>query len=187
VPVSLVSSEPVINVQETVVENPDPFAGVIGVTPPPVPKPTSTEEVVAPEVPDAAASENGRVSYADAAVSEIDITKIIPNPYQPRKVFKPEALQELSDYIKEHGVIQPLVVTKTANGYEIVVGERRFRANFLFVEYISFYLTLSSLSHNVRRREITRHIDNSATDIAVKKAQILCSFHRTKSPTKMGL
>lgn len=131
VPVSLVSSEPVINVQETVVENPDPFAGVIGVTPPPVPKPTSTEEVVAPEMPDAAVPENGRVSYADAAVSEIDITKIIPNPYQPRKVFKPEALQELSDSIKEHGVIQPLVVTKTANGYEIVVGERRFRASIM--------------------------------------------------------
>lgn len=73
-------------------------------------------------------AESDRVSYADAQIQEIDLTKVAPNPYQPRKVFEPAALQELADSIKEHGVIQPLVVTETPLGYELVVGERRFRA-----------------------------------------------------------
>jgi ParB family chromosome partitioning protein len=71
------------------------------------------------------------VSYADAQIQEIELAKVVPNPYQPRKQFKPEALQELADSIKEHGVIQPLVVTETPTGYELVVGERRFRASQL--------------------------------------------------------
>jgi ParB family transcriptional regulator, chromosome partitioning protein len=72
-----------------------------------------------------------KVSYADAQIQEIDVSLISPNPFQPRKVFQVEALRELADSIKEHGVIQPLVVTKTDNGYELVVGERRFRASQL--------------------------------------------------------
>jgi ParB family transcriptional regulator, chromosome partitioning protein len=72
-----------------------------------------------------------RVSYADAQIQEIEVSKISPNPFQPRKVFAPLALKELADSIKEHGVIQPLVVTRTPVGYEIVVGERRFRASQL--------------------------------------------------------
>jgi ParB family chromosome partitioning protein len=69
-----------------------------------------------------------KVSYADAKIQEIDVAKISPNPFQPRKVFEQAALRELADSIKEHGVIQPLVVTQTPVGYELVVGERRFRA-----------------------------------------------------------
>ncbi len=72
-----------------------------------------------------------KVSYADSSIQELEISQIVANPYQPRTQFKPEALQELADSIKEHGVIQPLVVTKTPTGYEIVVGERRFRASQL--------------------------------------------------------
>jgi ParB family transcriptional regulator, chromosome partitioning protein len=79
----------------------------------------------------AAAPSSDRVSYADAQIQEIDVTQIVPNPYQPRKTFDQVALQELADSIKEHGVIQPLVVTKTPTGYELVVGERRFRASQL--------------------------------------------------------
>ena len=51
-----------------------------------------------------------------------------PNPYQPRKVFNDEALKELAESIKEHGVIQPIIVKKSIKGYEIVAGERRVRA-----------------------------------------------------------
>lgn len=78
-----------------------------------------------------ASSDSDRVSYVDAQIQEIDLAKVVPNPYQPRKVFEPEALQELADSIREHGVIQPLVVTETPTGYELVVGERRFRASQL--------------------------------------------------------
>ncbi|MDE2312198.1 MAG: ParB/RepB/Spo0J family partition protein [Patescibacteria group bacterium] len=68
------------------------------------------------------------LSYRDAKIEEIEVALIAPNPFQPRKTFEPQALKELADSIKEHGVIQPLVVTKTPIGYELVVGERRFRA-----------------------------------------------------------
>lgn len=71
------------------------------------------------------------MSYVGSEISEIELTKIVPNPYQPRKVFNQAALQELADSIKEHGVIQPLVVTMTPVGYELVVGERRYRASQL--------------------------------------------------------
>lgn len=77
------------------------------------------------------ADDTEKVSYVDSTIQELEIAKIIANPYQPRTQFKPEALQELSDSIREHGVIQPVVVTETANGYELVVGERRFRASQL--------------------------------------------------------
>lgn len=80
--------------------------------------------VVATPMP--AASEP--LSYRDAKIEEIEVALIAPNPFQPRKTFEPQALKELADSIKEHGVIQPLVVTKTPIGYELVVGERRFRA-----------------------------------------------------------
>ncbi|MCQ6265060.1 ParB/RepB/Spo0J family partition protein [Fictibacillus sp. WQ 8-8] len=62
------------------------------------------------------------------AVTEINVKELRPNPYQPRKVFSESAIAELSDSIKEHGVLQPIIARKSIKGYEIVVGERRFRA-----------------------------------------------------------
>lgn len=61
-------------------------------------------------------------------VQDISLNQIRPNPYQPRKYFSNEAIQELTDSIKEHGILQPIIVRKSIKGYEIVVGERRFRA-----------------------------------------------------------
>lgn len=66
------------------------------------------------------------------SVDELNINDITPNPNQPRKHFDQEALQELADSIKVHGVIQPLVVNKLKNGkYMIIAGERRWRASKL--------------------------------------------------------
>jgi ParB family chromosome partitioning protein len=62
-------------------------------------------------------------------VVEIPLTDIRSNPYQPRKEFDEEALKELADSIKEHGIIQPIIVKKSIKGYEIVAGERRTRAS----------------------------------------------------------
>ena len=59
---------------------------------------------------------------------EIKIRDIHPNQYQPRRDFDLDKLQELADSIKEHGVIQPIVVTPFNKGYQIVAGERRWRA-----------------------------------------------------------
>lgn len=64
-------------------------------------------------------------------VYELPLEELRPNPYQPRKVFDEEALQELVSSIKEHGVFQPIIVKKSIKGYEIVAGERRYRASKL--------------------------------------------------------
>src|SRR6185312_295490 len=62
------------------------------------------------------------------AIEQIHVKSIKENPYQPRKKFDEIAIQELSDSIKEHGILQPIILRKTGTTYEIVVGERRFRA-----------------------------------------------------------
>lgn len=64
----------------------------------------------------------------EETVQEISIKELRPNPYQPRKFFQPEAIEELKQSIEQHGILQPLIVRKSIKGYEIVVGERRFRA-----------------------------------------------------------
>ena len=61
-------------------------------------------------------------------IREIKLDEIRSNPYQPRKVFDDESLQELASSIKEHGVVQPVIVKKSIKGYELVAGERRTRA-----------------------------------------------------------
>ncbi|MGA9288563.1 MAG: ParB/RepB/Spo0J family partition protein [Anaerobacillus sp.] len=65
----------------------------------------------------------------DELVKEIPINELRPNPYQPRKTFSAEAIEELSESIKTFGVLQPLIVRQSIKGYEIVVGERRYRAS----------------------------------------------------------
>jgi ParB family transcriptional regulator, chromosome partitioning protein len=62
------------------------------------------------------------------AVSEVAVTAIRPNPYQPRRDFEPQALEELAASIRVHGLLQPLVVTPEDGGYLLVAGERRWRA-----------------------------------------------------------
>lgn len=64
-------------------------------------------------------------------VQEIHVEDIIPNRFQPRLTFDEEALQELADSIKVHGVIQPLVLRQIGNKYEIIAGERRYKASCL--------------------------------------------------------
>jgi len=65
--------------------------------------------------------ETGRVVFLPAR-------SIRPNPAQPRKIFKPEALDELADSIRRHGILQPLSVRRSGNVYELIAGERRLRA-----------------------------------------------------------
>ena len=62
-------------------------------------------------------------------VVDLPLSELRPNPYQPRKIFDDDALNELASSIKEHGVFQPIIVKKTVKGYDIVAGERRFRAS----------------------------------------------------------
>ncbi len=64
-------------------------------------------------------------------IMEINIDELRSNPYQPRKTFDEESLNELASSIKEHGVFQPIIAKKSIKGYEIVAGERRVKASKL--------------------------------------------------------
>lgn len=64
----------------------------------------------------------------EANIQEIPVKECRPNPYQPRKTFHADAIEELKESILQHGIIQPLIVRESIKGYEIVVGERRLRA-----------------------------------------------------------
>ncbi|WP_100405875.1 ParB/RepB/Spo0J family partition protein [Bacillus solitudinis] len=61
-------------------------------------------------------------------VEEIAVSQLRPNPYQPRKSFSDDAIQELAVSIEQYGILQPIIARKSIKGFEIVVGERRFRA-----------------------------------------------------------
>ncbi|MDO4481582.1 MAG: ParB/RepB/Spo0J family partition protein [Bacillota bacterium] len=86
----------------------------------------NTQDIIENQLlnPDANSENEDRIIY-------IDINKITPNRKQPRKAFDEESLKELSDSIKIHGVIQPIIVKSISNGYEIIAGERRWRASRL--------------------------------------------------------
>ena len=64
-------------------------------------------------------------------IKEVPLDELRSNPYQPRKYFDEEALKELSESIKEHGVFQPIIIKKSIKGYEIIAGERRVKASRL--------------------------------------------------------
>lgn len=71
-----------------------------------------------------------QLSTSDSdAISSIDLRDLRPNPYQPRRIFNEEKLEELAESIRVHGIIQPLIVRRSAvKGFDIVAGERRYRA-----------------------------------------------------------
>ncbi|MDX5474129.1 MAG: ParB/RepB/Spo0J family partition protein [Bacillaceae bacterium] len=64
----------------------------------------------------------------EETVQEVSVKEVRPNPYQPRKTFDKDAIEELKVSIEEHGILQPIIVRKSIKGFEIVAGERRFRA-----------------------------------------------------------
>src|SRR5574340_1178652 len=68
---------------------------------------------------------------AQEQITYLDINNLQPNPLQPRGAITPESLVDLVDSIREHGILEPLVVAKTPAGYQIIAGERRWRASKL--------------------------------------------------------
>lgn len=61
-------------------------------------------------------------------LTEVEVSRIVPNPHQPRKEFNGDKLTELAESIKNHGIIQPLVVSRSGGGFELIAGERRLQA-----------------------------------------------------------
>ncbi len=67
-------------------------------------------------------------AHATQGLAEIPISQIQPNPYQPRKTFNEASIEELARSVRQHGIVQPLVVTRAGDKYKLIAGERRFRA-----------------------------------------------------------
>ncbi|VBB07492.1 parb/sulfiredoxin [Lucifera butyrica] len=96
-------------------------------------------------------------------VTEILVETISPNQYQPRRVFDPEKLDELMNSIRQYGVLQPVVVRKTLEGFELVAGERRLRASIkaglkkipaVIREYTDSEMTEIALIENLQRQDL---------------------------------
>ena len=95
---------------------------------------------------------------------EIILSDIHPNPYQPRQVFDETKLQELANSIQEHGVFTPILVRKSVSGYQIIAGERRFRASKLakiekipaiVLEFDDTQMMEISLIENIQREDLS--------------------------------
>lgn len=124
-------------------------------------------------------------SKDDQSVSQLRVLKLADiqaDPAQPRKHFDAAALEELAASIKRHGVLQPIVVTQTGNGYEIVAGERRFRASKLvgndtipaLVRSVEGQHRLElALIENLQRRDL------NALETAVAYAKLRDQFNLT--------
>lgn len=88
------------------------------------------EELFSTEVLDFDTFESNIMENATTnEIQDIPVNEIRPNPYQPRKSFNEEALRELSESIKNHGVFQPIIVKRGIRGYDLIAGERRLRAS----------------------------------------------------------
>ncbi len=112
-------------------------------------------------------------------VKELDITTIRPNPYQPRKTFDEESLQELAASIAEHGVFQPIIVREsTVGGYELIAGERRLRAckiadkrtiPAIIVAIDDSQMMEISLLENIQREDLSAIEEAEAYDQLIKR------------------
>lgn len=100
---------------------------------------------------------------APVSPEEIDISSITVNPHQPRSDFQEESLNALMESIKEYGVIQPIIVRKTVRGYELIAGERRYRASkkaglkkipAVVREYDDAQMTEVALIENIQRENL---------------------------------
>ncbi len=122
---------------------------------------------------------------------EIAVGDIVPNPLQPRKTFDADKLRELAESIKEHGIIQPLVVRKNGQKYELVAGERRWRAaqtiNLKTVpaivrEYDNAKMAEIALVENIQRHDLNP-IEEAE---GIKRLMSEFGFNQEQAAKKIG-
>jgi ParB family chromosome partitioning protein len=131
-------------------------------------------------------------SGTSRATHAIEIAKITPNPYQPRQTFDKDALQELSESIKAHGLIQPILVASKDGGdsYIIIAGERRFRAtkmlgektiNAVTIEYDVKKLFELAIIENIQREEL------NPIELASSYQQLIDEYQLTQEELSIRL
>lgn len=123
------------------------------------------EELFSSEVLDFDTFESNIMETAEENdIKEIPVSEIRPNPYQPRKTFNEEALNELAESIKNYGVFQPIIVKKSLRGYDLIAGERRLRASkiagltkipAIVKEFTDDEMREISLLENIQRENLT--------------------------------
>jgi len=124
-------------------------------------------------------------------IQQINLSEIRSNPYQPRKTFNQEALQELAESIKAYGVFQPIIVKKSIKGYDLVAGERRVKASRLagletipaiVKDFSDEMMREIALLENLQRENLT------AIELAWAYKGIIDSLHITQEElaTKIG-
>lgn len=123
------------------------------------------EELFSSEVLDFDTFESNIMETAEENdIREIPVSEIRPNPYQPRKTFNEEALNELAESIKNYGVFQPIIVKKGLRGYDLIAGERRLRASkiagltkipAIVKEFTDDEMREISLLENIQRENLT--------------------------------
>lgn len=133
---------------------------------------------------DALISTDAVKTGGSSSISEIPISQIKANPNQPRREFDPEALQELSDSIKEIGIIQPITLRKMDDGtYQIIAGERRFRASQLAgLTTVPAYIRTAD-DENVMEMALIENIqreDLNAMEIALAYQHLLEEYDLTQ-------
>lgn len=123
------------------------------------------EELFSSEVLDFDTFESNIMETAEESdIKEIPVSEVRPNPYQPRKTFNEEALNDLALSIKNYGVFQPIIVKKGLRGYDLIAGERRLRASkiaglstipAIVKEFTDDEMREISLLENIQRENLT--------------------------------
>jgi len=117
-------------------------------------------------------------------IADISIKEIEPNPYQPRKTFNDESLQELADSIKEDGFIQPIVVVENdTDGYVLIAGERRLRASKLAKQKSIRAIILDTDEYNMRKFALIENIQReelNAIELANAYSELLSHVNITQ-------
>lgn len=127
-------------------------------------------------------SELDEVDVTNELVKELPLDELRPNPYQPRKTFDEEALNELADSIRNSGVFQPIIVRESSiKGYEIIAGERRFRASKLAGKatipaiirvFDEERMMEVAVLENLQREDLTSLEEAEAYDMLMKKLKL---------------
>lgn len=150
------------------------------------------EQLFDSEVLDFNSFESNILESASASdVQQINLSEIRSNPFQPRKTFNQEALQELAESIKNYGVFQPVIVKKSIKGYDLVAGERRVKASRLagmetipaiVKDFSDEMMREIALLENLQRENLT------AIELAWAYKSIIDSLHITQEElaTKIG-
>lgn len=140
-------------------------------------------EALIPVEKEVPVEKNENVKKGTGGVEYVKIGKVEPNPNQPRKTFDEDELQELADSIKLHGVIQPILVQDRKDHYEIIAGERRWRASRLaglkevpviIGEYTEKEILEISLIENVQRKDI------NSIEEAIAYKRLMTEFNMTQ-------